>query len=254
MKALRGGLNERRTALVDQAFNKFDRDGSGVIDLDDLRGIYDASRHPKVLSGVMKASDVLADFLKTFDGSSNPDGAVTREEFQAYYAGVSAGIDDDEVFDLMMNNVWQLHVPQFSPSVRSSRPASKKITFKADTSPSSSSQSFSPFNSRGPSKTQATRSALPPINLDGTRAAKSAPTEAPRRIKGYTGHIPFAQVTYGKNWAFVEKQAPYNQKVFYKDGVEADWSAQARAVVKDPDEEYETVQRSRHPKKAAALY
>jgi Ca2+-binding EF-hand superfamily protein len=34
--------------MVDKAFLKFDRDGNGYIDINDLRGVYNASMHPKV--------------------------------------------------------------------------------------------------------------------------------------------------------------------------------------------------------------
>eukprot|EP00757_Euglenozoa_sp_SAG-D1_P010032 gene10032-431_t len=87
LKFLRGGLNERRQRLVHVAFQKIDRDGSGVLDLNDLHGSYDAARHPKVITGEKTVDDVLTEFLNTFDTSSNPDGSVTQSEFDAYYAG-----------------------------------------------------------------------------------------------------------------------------------------------------------------------
>ena len=50
---IRGELNARRQAMVDKAFLKFDKDGNGYIDANDLRGVYNASMHPKVQRGEM---------------------------------------------------------------------------------------------------------------------------------------------------------------------------------------------------------
>jgi len=36
------------------------------------------------------------------------DGVVTRTEFHRYYSNVSASIDDDEYFELMIRNAWHI--------------------------------------------------------------------------------------------------------------------------------------------------
>jgi len=51
LMAIRGDLNERRRGLVEQAFHKIDKDGSGVLDLLDIRDSYRADRHPDVING-----------------------------------------------------------------------------------------------------------------------------------------------------------------------------------------------------------
>ena len=44
-------MNENRRNLVVKAFEKLDRDGSGVIEVADLVGVYNAKKHPAVLEG-----------------------------------------------------------------------------------------------------------------------------------------------------------------------------------------------------------
>jgi len=60
-------MNPYRRKLVEQAFNKLDRDRSGEITIDDLRGVYNTSNHPDVRSGKKSENQVLAEFLKTFE-------------------------------------------------------------------------------------------------------------------------------------------------------------------------------------------
>ena len=55
------------------------------------------------------------EFLETFETHHNicnsqaPDHIVTREEFEEYYNNVSSSIDNDQYFELMINNAWKLN-------------------------------------------------------------------------------------------------------------------------------------------------
>lgn len=60
-------LNDRRLPMVQQAFAKFDRDGSGVVTIEDLKGRYNASQHPDVKMGKKTEEEVLYEFLDTFE-------------------------------------------------------------------------------------------------------------------------------------------------------------------------------------------
>ena len=104
---IRGTLNQRRQAMVDKAFLKFDKDGNGTIEPADLRGVYDTSMHPKVISGEKTENDVFMEFLGSF-GDRNGDGKIDRKEWNDYYAAVSASIDNDDHFVQLMKTAWKL--------------------------------------------------------------------------------------------------------------------------------------------------
>ncbi len=109
-----GPMNQFRTQLVRKAYKKIDYNGDGVLDINDIKGKYDASKHPDVKSGKKTQDEVLKEFLETFEmhhnvmHGSKSDGLVTPDEFIEYYTNISANIDNDAYFDLMMNNAWNL--------------------------------------------------------------------------------------------------------------------------------------------------
>ena len=109
LRTVRGPMNGFRKALVAQAFNKLDADGSGVLDINDVKRFYNAKGHPDVRSGKKTEDDILGEFLETFEmhhnlGEGANDRNVTKEEFEEYYNNVSMSIDNDQYFELMMNN------------------------------------------------------------------------------------------------------------------------------------------------------
>lgn len=100
-------MNDRRQAMVDKAFLKFDSDGSGCIDAADVKFAYNCSFHPKVQSGEMTEDEVFLEFLANF-GDRNRDGKIQREEWNEYYAAVSSSIDNDDHFVQLMKTAWRL--------------------------------------------------------------------------------------------------------------------------------------------------
>ena len=93
--------------MVDKAFLKFDNDGSGCIEAADLKGVYSANMHPKVISGEMTEDEVFLEFLANF-GDKNGDGKVDRKEWNDYYAAVSSSIDNDDHFVQLMKAAWKI--------------------------------------------------------------------------------------------------------------------------------------------------
>lgn len=71
LRMMRGDLTPVRVSLVKKAYAKLDRDGSGMVDINDIRGLYNGSRHPDVLSGKKTEDQVLTEFLETFEMHHN---------------------------------------------------------------------------------------------------------------------------------------------------------------------------------------
>lgn len=114
LRTLRGEMNQFRKNLAMQAFHIMDKNGNGIIELSDIKGVYNATKHPDVIAGKKSEDEILFEFLDTFeihhtpDISNDRDGEVTKEEWIEYYNNVSMSIDDDKYFELMMNNAWNL--------------------------------------------------------------------------------------------------------------------------------------------------
>lgn len=108
LKAVRPPMSKARKNVIGQAFMKLDKQSDGIITIEDLKGVYSVKFHPKFQNGEMTEDECLREFLDSFDSPDEKDGEVTKEEFENYYAGVSASIDKDSYFDLMMRKAWKL--------------------------------------------------------------------------------------------------------------------------------------------------
>ena len=110
-----GEMNNARKALVKRAFDKLDRNRNGVIEVDDIKELYNAKNHPDVKLGKKTEEEALSEFLDTFElhyGLSHPDSRdrkISLDEFIEYYTNVSMSIEDDRYFELMMTNAWNLN-------------------------------------------------------------------------------------------------------------------------------------------------
>lgn len=107
LRYLKGDINSFREGFIRQAYNKLDINGDGSVTLDDIAKIYDASFHPDVLSKKKTPEEVYREFMSQWD-TEVADGIVTFDEFMEYFKDVSASIDTDEYFEVMMRNAWKI--------------------------------------------------------------------------------------------------------------------------------------------------
>jgi calcyphosin len=138
LRVLRGPMNPFRKSLTGKAFAKLDRDGNGYVDINDLRGVYSAAKHPDVISGKKTEQQILQEFLETFETAHNmrnndaPDHIVTKEEFEEYYNTVSASIDDDQYFSVMITSAWNLDGARVTKKAWANEASTNPVTGKVN--------------------------------------------------------------------------------------------------------------------------
>jgi hypothetical protein len=111
-------LNEERRELVREAFYKLDRDGDGVVTLEDIKDNgYNAKKHPRYLAqdpyNHWTEDQVFRDVIARFKlgeyekGTTHKFSSITLDEFEEYYRTVGEDLDD-EYFGAMIAQAWRL--------------------------------------------------------------------------------------------------------------------------------------------------
>ncbi len=115
IRNVRGPMSEKRKNIVAKAFDYLDYQHKGQLLLNDINDYYNAKVHPFVLNGKKNEEEVLQEFLDTFfanhmylNGDEGAEGIVDLEEFIDYYESVSCTIDNDDLFEEMIYNVWNI--------------------------------------------------------------------------------------------------------------------------------------------------
>ena len=107
LSGLKDPLTDRMTQLVMKAFAIMDKDGSGEIQVNDIKDIYDVTKHPDFIEGRKSKEEILEDFLNEFDSArGNDDGTVTKEEWLNYYSDLAMSTPTEEYFCRMIEQVW----------------------------------------------------------------------------------------------------------------------------------------------------
>lgn len=107
-------MNPARKKIVALCFKKLDKDNNGWVDINDVKGVYNAKKHPDVIAGKKTEDQILQEFLQTFETAHSirnneaPNYVVTKEEFEEYYSNISASVDNDSEFELILTNAWRL--------------------------------------------------------------------------------------------------------------------------------------------------
>jgi Ca2+-binding EF-hand superfamily protein len=95
-------LNEFRLRLINETFDKLDKNQNGVLDIGDFRQLHAANPSMRKSS----AEVLFANFLNCFD--TNGDGTISRQEFIDYYREINPSLPNDEYFELLIKTAWKL--------------------------------------------------------------------------------------------------------------------------------------------------
>jgi len=109
LKGIRGTMGPARVEMVKLAFGQLDQRGAGVVTLEDMARIYDVSGNPLVKAGKLSKVDALKAFMNQWHlAHKKHTDDITLEDFLEYYDWISASIDRDDYFELMIRNAWHI--------------------------------------------------------------------------------------------------------------------------------------------------
>ena len=75
--ALRGKPNNERQAAIDYVFSIFDKSGSGVADVNQMKQVFNCQKHPKFTMGKLNEDQMFYLYLKNFNNVVQP--TVTKK-------------------------------------------------------------------------------------------------------------------------------------------------------------------------------
>jgi Ca2+-binding EF-hand superfamily protein len=191
-----GFLSQERAHLVDGIFDLLDVDHSGELNIDDLRQVADFQRHSAVLAGKLTAEEAMRQYLDIFD-TDTPDGQITRDEFRAYYAGVSETCPTLEFFEEVVKSAWKFLDLSKLAQIKHVRKSQRSTPADAAGTVGGATSTFG--GTLIPPRA-AVQSTISPMSPDKHQASK--------RVVGYTGHVPMAKERFGETFHKIDSSTP----------------------------------------------
>ena len=93
--------------MIDLVYYKFDKNKTGHAETTELRKVFNCMKHPKFLMGEYTEDQIFYLYLKNFS-NERKISFVTKRQWDDYYAGVSATIDDDAHFIKHIKNQFKV--------------------------------------------------------------------------------------------------------------------------------------------------
>ena len=115
IKGLIGNISPRRDYLIKRIFNVISN-GKNELSINDLKNNYNASRDPEWVARKKTKEEIINDFIDNLQIfleynshlSKANSGYMNFEDFYKFYSQISMGISDNNYFEYLVNNVWNL--------------------------------------------------------------------------------------------------------------------------------------------------
>ena len=109
-------VSPSRKLIIQNIYNNFNKDNNGKVSINEIKMSFNARRHPDVISGKKGEGEICGEFLDNIESYreylENMKGVyennISLEDFINFYIEVGVGIEDDKIFEFMINNCWNL--------------------------------------------------------------------------------------------------------------------------------------------------
>ena len=111
-----GEMNERRILSLKKVFDNFSKNEQGEVLMSEIKQKFNSGRHPDVVNDKKSKEEVYGEFLdkleifREYNDNLKASFSTTMNfnEFAKFYSEISMNIKDDNLFDYMLNNCWDL--------------------------------------------------------------------------------------------------------------------------------------------------
>jgi Ca2+-binding EF-hand superfamily protein len=117
-----GQMNERRLAIVKKVFDSFNKNENGEVLMNEIKQKFNSSRHPDVVKEKKNKEEIYGEFLDKLEIfreyndnlKSSYSNTMSFNDFVMFYNEISMNIKDDNLFEYLMNNCWDLDKLSFN--------------------------------------------------------------------------------------------------------------------------------------------
>ena len=114
IQAIIGQITPNRENVIKNIFESFNKDNNGNVSLNELKTLFNASKHPDVINQKRSRGEIYGEFLDNIETYKeyleNMRGIYTSnlslEDFINFYQIIGVDIEDDKIFEFMINNCW----------------------------------------------------------------------------------------------------------------------------------------------------